>query len=260
MAVVLIIFSLVFWWPKRREAPVKEAEGQKESIKEARIVKPQPPKEIVAPAPEKKAEAQKEIITEIPDKRVITARKMSNLFYRLAKCFATASRSGGEGPEMVVIPAGSFHMGDVQGGGDKDEVPVRTVKIQKPFAVGRYEVTFEEYDQFAKAANRQLSSDEGWGRGRRPVINVSWQDAVEYAKWLSEQTGRRYRLPTEAEWEYAARGGKETVYWWGNDWVKGMANCIGCGSQWDKNRPRQWVHSSQTRSVCTTRRVMCGSG
>jgi formylglycine-generating enzyme required for sulfatase activity len=82
--------------------------------------------------------------------------------------------------------------------------------------------------------NRQFPIDEGWGRGRRPVIYVSWQDAVEYAKWLSAQTGRRYRLPTEAEWECAARGGKETVYWWGNDWVKGSANCIGCGSKWDK--------------------------
>ena len=103
-------------------------------------------------------------------------------------------------------------------------------------------MTFDEYDQFAKATNRELPSDGGWGRGRRPVINVSWQAAVEYTKWLSEQTGKRYRLPTEAEWEYAARGGEETAYWWGKDWVKGMANCSkaylytndDCGSQWDK--------------------------
>jgi formylglycine-generating enzyme required for sulfatase activity len=142
-----------------------------------------------------------------------------------------------EGPEMVVVPAGSFRMGDVQDtGGYKYELPVRIVKIQKPFAVGRFEVTFEEYDQFAKAANRQLPGDEGWGRGRRPVINVSWQDAAAYAEWLSGQTGKRYRLPTEAEWEYAARGGKETAYWWGKDLVKGMANCKGCGSQWDNRQ------------------------
>ena len=234
VAVVLVIFSLVFWSPKPREAPVKEAEGQKEPIKEARIVKPQPPKEIVAPAPEKKSEAQKGIIMEIPDRRVIAALKDEKPVLSAGKVFRDRLKSGGEGPEMVVVPAGSFQMGDVQGGGDKDEVPVRNVKIQKSFAVGRYEVTFGEYDQFAKATNRQFSIDEGWGRGRRPVIYVSWQDAVEYAKWLSGQTGRRYRLPTEAEWEYAARGGKETVYWWGNDWVKGIANCIGCGSQWDK--------------------------
>ena len=140
-------------------------------------------------------------------------------------------------------------MGDIQGGGDKKyEVPVRTVGIQKRFALGRYEVTFEEYDQFAKAANRQLPNDQGWGRGRRPVINVSWQDAVEYAKWLSEQTGKRYRLPTEAEWEYAARGGNETAYWWGKDFVKGMANCRGCDSQWDGKADRtRWI--VQAKSV-----------
>ena len=141
----------------------------------------------------------------------------------------------GTPPEMVVLRPGSVRMGDIQGSSDKKyEVPVRTVKIQKSFALGRFEVTFEEYDQFAKAANRQLPNDHGWGREHRPVINVSWQDAAEYAKWLSEQTGKRYRLPTEAEWEYAARGGNETAYWWGNDFVKGMANCRGCGSQWDK--------------------------
>jgi formylglycine-generating enzyme required for sulfatase activity len=94
-------------------------------------------------------------------------------------------------------------------------------------------VTFEEYDQFAVASGRDLPRDEGWGRSRRPVINVSWRDAVEYAKWLSEQTLKRYRLPTEAEWEYVARGGKETAYWWGKDLVKGMANCTVCGGEWD---------------------------
>ncbi len=149
------------------------------------------------------------------------------------KVFRDRLANGREGPEMVVAPAGSFRMGDVQGGGSRAEIPVRTVNIQKPFAIGRYEMTFDEYDQFAEATNRPLPNDFGWGRGRRPVINVSWQDAVAYAKWLSEQTGKRYRLPTEAEWEYAARGGKETAYWWGKDLGKGMANCDRCGSQWD---------------------------
>jgi formylglycine-generating enzyme required for sulfatase activity len=134
---------------------------------------------------------------------------------------------------MVISPAGSFKMGDLQGVGEQDERPVRSVRIHRSFAVGRYEVTFGEYDRFAKAANRQFPVDQGWGRGRRPAIFVSWLDAVEYAKWLSAQTGRRYRLPTEAEWEYAARGGKETAYWWGKDWVKGNANCRGCGTQWE---------------------------
>ncbi len=135
--------------------------------------------------------------------------------------------------EMVVIPAGTFQMGNIQGGHAKREQPVHEVRIVKPFAIGRYEVTFEEYDSFAKATGRKLPDNRGWGRGRQPVINVSWHDAAAYAKWLSAQTAKRYRLPTEAEWEYAARGGTETRYWWGNDMVQGKANCIECGSQWD---------------------------
>ena len=78
---------------------------------------------------------------------------------------------------------------------------------------------------------------DGWGRGRRPVIFVSWEDAVAYTKWLSEQTGERYRLPSEAEWEYAARSGtKKKKYSWGNEIGHNRANCDGCGSQWDNRK------------------------
>jgi formylglycine-generating enzyme required for sulfatase activity len=149
------------------------------------------------------------------------------------KAFRDRLKSGGEGPEMVMLGAGSFRMGDIQDSRDKAAQPVRTVRIQRPFAIGRYEVTFEDYDRFAQATGRQLPNDGGGGRGRQPVINFAWGDAVEYAKWLSTQTGKRYRMPSEAEWEYAARGGEETTFWWGNQMKPGMANCVGCGSQWD---------------------------
>ncbi len=145
-------------------------------------------------------------------------------------------KDGDEGTEMVVVPAGTFQMGDIQGVGTEDEKPVHQVRIPKPFAIGKYEVTFEEYDRFAKATGRELPSDEGWGRGRRPVINVSWVDAVSYAEWLSGQTAKRYRLPSEAEWEYVARAGTATVYWWGDDIGTNRANCDGCGSRWDNKQ------------------------
>jgi formylglycine-generating enzyme required for sulfatase activity len=141
-----------------------------------------------------------------------------------------------EGPEMVVIPAGKFRMGDIQSKHGKDELPVREVIVKQSFAMGRYEVTFDQYDEFAKATGRALPEDEGFGRGRRPVIRVSWNEAVAYAEWLSRETGKRYRLPTEAEWEYAARGGTETAYWWGNEMMPGLANCISCGTPADRRQ------------------------
>jgi formylglycine-generating enzyme required for sulfatase activity len=137
--------------------------------------------------------------------------------------FHDTLKDGGFGPEMVVIPAGTFKMGDIQSGGDSDEQPVNSVSVGQ-FAMGKFEVTFAEYDKFAEATDREKPNDRGWGRGNRPVINVSWNDATAYAAWLSDQTGKEYRLPTEAEWEYAARAGTETKYWWGNDIDKTKAN------------------------------------
>lgn len=140
-------------------------------------------------------------------------------------------------PQMVVLPKGRFRMGDLHGQGDENEYPVHEVVIEHTFALGRHEVTFEEYDQFALDTDRPLPDDEGWGRGHQPVINVSWEDARDYAAWLAEQTGEPYRLPTEAEWEYAARAGTETLYWWGDHLSPGMAVCDGCGTAWDGQHP-----------------------
>ena len=127
--------------------------------------------------------------------------------------FRDKPKDGSQWPEMVTVPPGTFLMGDIKG--HVSEKPVHPVQIPKPFAIGRYEVTFDEYDQFATATGRQLPGDSGLGRGQRPVINVSWRDTVEYTKWLSGQTGKRYRLPSEAEWEYAARSGGKEERWAG---------------------------------------------
>ena len=119
------------------------------------------------------------------------------------------------GPQMVWISGGSFNMGDLNGNGQPDEKPVHKVTFKR-FAMGRYEVTFAEYDKFVAATGRIKPSDYGWGRGKLPVIGVSWEDAIAYAEWLSVQTGQKYRLPTEAEWEYAARAGTKIIRYWGN--------------------------------------------
>jgi formylglycine-generating enzyme required for sulfatase activity len=141
---------------------------------------------------------------------------------------------------MIVVPAGRFMMGSRGGRGAKDEYPKHEVTIAKPFAVAKFALTFDEWDACAAHGGCRLNpSDRGWGRGRRPAINVSWADAQAYVRWLSGITGKPYRLLSEAEWEYAARAGTETKYPWGDDIkLKGraMANCDGCGSQWDNKQ------------------------
>lgn len=142
--------------------------------------------------------------------------------------FKDSLDNGEFGPAMISVPAGSFTMGDTTGEGDDNEKPTKLVNIPQPFGLSKYEVTFEEYDLFAKATNRKMPDDNGWGRGKQPVINVSWRDAKAYTVWLTKQTGQTYRLPNEAEWEYAARSGTSTAYWWGNELSSGMAVCDEC--------------------------------
>lgn len=122
-----------------------------------------------------------------------------------------------EGPEMCVIPAGRFLMGSPadEPGRSRHERLRREVAIERPFALGRYAVTFDEYDAFCSATNRPRPPDADFGRISRPAINVSWLDAAAYCAWLSAETGAEYRLPTEAEWEYACRAGSTSSYWWG---------------------------------------------
>jgi serine/threonine-protein kinase PpkA len=135
------------------------------------------------------------------------------------------------GPEMVRIPIGTFVMGDKNA---SITMPVHNVTIGKPFAISKYEITFDEYELFAKATDRALPDDSRWGRKNRPVINVSWNDAQAYVAWLSKMSGETYRLPSESEWEYMARAGSRTVYWWGDYDKDAMdrANCRrGCFSK-----------------------------
>ena len=140
-------------------------------------------------------------------------------------------------PEMVVVPAGSFRMGSVRG--SDDEKPVHGVTIARPFALGRYEVTVGEFAHFVQSSGHQMGSNH-WRdpknapSPRHPVALVSWEDALAYARWLSFETGESYRLPSEAEWEYAARAGTTTEYFFGDTVTKSQANY---GKEWTKGEP-----------------------
>ena len=143
-------------------------------------------------------------------------------------------------PKMIVVPSGSFSMGSPrsEAGRDDDEGPRHRVRIDYRFAVGISEVTFREWDVCAVSGRCMgyAPGDMGWGRGNRPVINVSWDDAQSYVAWLTDVTGESYRLLSESEWEYVARAGSVTAYSWGNTVGHSRANCHGCGSRWDKKK------------------------
>ncbi len=171
-------------------------------------------------------------------------------------------RDAPDAPEMVVVPAGTFTMGspDDEAGRTADEGPQHQVRIARAFALGRYAVTVAEFGRFVKATGYRTEAERnpdegiftwnakksewGWCKGKswrdpgmaqadnHPVVGVSWNDAVAYVKWLSEKTAKPYRLPSESEWEYAARADSTTRYPWGNDPGTNRANFYGSGSEW----------------------------
>ena len=146
-------------------------------------------------------------------------------------------------PELVVVPAGSFTMGSPADEEDRnaDEGPQHHVTIAQPFAVGVYEVTLEEWDACVASGGcggYWPGAQGGSGGGaRQPVHDVNWTDAQAYVAWLSQETGKAYRLLSEAEWEYVARAGSTTRYWWGDETGKNQANCLRCDSPGDDGPP-----------------------
>lgn len=151
------------------------------------------------------------------------------------EAFSDTLRSGGRAPAMVWIPAGKFKMGSSR---FSDERPEHQVEVSR-FAMSRHEITIAEYRRFARATGRPMPNTLGLAADNHPMINVTWQDAVRYTEWLSQQTGQRYRLPSEAEWEYAAAAGSRTDYWWGVNMEPDRAYCFGCEPGLEPSRPTQ---------------------
>jgi formylglycine-generating enzyme required for sulfatase activity len=141
-------------------------------------------------------------------------------------------------PEMTVVPTGAFTMGAPATDTARydDEGPRHEVAIASSFAVSKFDVTFTDWDTCVSVGGCVAASDSGYGRDTKPVINITWPDAQQYVAWFSKMTGQPYRLLTEAEWEYAARAGTTTTYFWGDEIGKGNTNCNGCGSAWDNHQ------------------------
>lgn len=144
--------------------------------------------------------------------------------------------SGGRGPVMIALPGGTFQMGSSDLSIVAEERPQRQVLV-KPFAISQYEITIKEYVQFANATQRKLPPHLPRDNGLLPMHSVSWEDAHAYTRWLSAQTGHPYRLPSEAQWEYAALGGTHTPYWWGFEVGQNQAHCRKCGTEFTVERP-----------------------
>jgi formylglycine-generating enzyme required for sulfatase activity len=196
---------------KAGRPPAVPAKGAREPDKPpaSRAEPKAPAPAVVAPAP------------------VVAARAPANAGAEITDCPAC--------PALVSIPAGSFTMGS--NSSDASEKPAHAVTVTAPFAIGKFEVTVAQWNACADTNTCPRLSTASNPSPTSPVRDVSWDDAQVYLKWLSTSSGKAYRLPTEAEWEYAARGGTSTRYWWGEQMATGKANCKDCGQPWRSEAP-----------------------
>jgi len=234
MIIVALVFSLLsaggVYWYLNQNKPVSVI---------AETSSPAAPSKKVAIAATKQKSTVKKVIKKpllnLDASSVKQSRTVAPVVSKekTIRVFKDLLKTGVRGPSMVAVSSGSYSMGSPASSVHFEERPMHKVSLQA-FAISRNEVSFDEYDHFAAATGRPRPSDNGWGRKQRPVINVTWNDALAYTKWLSSQTGHVYRLPSEAEWEYAARAGTSSRFWWGSQVGKNQSNCFNCGSIWDR--------------------------
>ena len=252
-----LIASVVGWLVlSGNEEPVTVAASKSTSVQKpvtatnipSEVVQLETPPVIVKPAPVAKVETKPvepvaSVVEEKP-KPKLEARPKPTVIAKIAEptpavsafrkpvFVSDALKVGGQGPLMTLIPKGSWKIGSPSSSLQFDERPQHVVNLGS-FAMSRFEVSVAEYRRYLKVTGRSGADSVRGKDGSLPVSGVSWTDASRYAKWLSKQTGRKYRLPTEAEWEYAASARKPTQFTWGDELVLNKANCFNCGSQWD---------------------------
>ena len=224
-AVLLVAAGGGAWWffAGQGTPPPPPAEEQRAAAAAGPIINEAVLQEEEAAKTAEAAEAAKPVVETAPTEGT-------------GETFADSLRGGGSGPRMVWLPAGRYAMGSPDNTADFSERPQHQVTLPR-FAIGQYEVTIAEYARFARATGRKLPKTGGLDAATHPVFFVTWDDALAYVTWLSSQTGKSYRLPSEAEWEYAARGGTTGNYWWGRDIEPGKAHCFACENELDPRQP-----------------------
>ena len=236
-AVVIIAVAVWFLFPQEKKGVKIPAESTTEIVA-SDDTKPAPP-----PTPVKSVEEPPAVVTQEEVPAPTEAAKPAPEPVKPAptakvkeKIIQDNLKSGGKGPKMIAITKGSFTMGAPNSVPSNQEKPRREVKVTQAFYIGVQEITVSEYTLFAKATGKRVRQDSR-APERLPVKNVSWDNAYEYTNWLSEQTGQIYRLPTEAEWEYAARGNTSTLYWWGRTFQPRLSHCFSCETGLDPPCP-----------------------
>jgi formylglycine-generating enzyme required for sulfatase activity len=229
VAAVIVVGALGWWLTSGDDKPVQVA-------KQPTVVAPEPTPESV-PVVEDAAIAKTPVAKQ-PSAIEPTARpevKPAPVVAHKPVYVRDTLKAGGQAPTMAVIPAGRFSMGSPSSSLEFDERPQHEVKLRS-FAMSRNEVTVADFRRYVRATGKSAAAVQG-RKDNEPVTKVSWLEANRYAKWLSAQTGRKYRLPSEAEWEYAASAGITSRFPWGDEIGKNRANCFNCGSQWDAAGP-----------------------
>lgn len=226
-AIIIIIGAGAFFAMSGGEKSVPETELVAEET-EAVIEE-----EEVTESIEEVSAVEEEEITETVEEVTATPAKIESKATNDEKTFQDNLKSGGKGPVMVWIPEGEFTMGSNK---KAEERPKHTVSIER-FAVSEKEITIADYTVYANASGAKMPKTKGMGDDF-PVFNVSWDDAYNYVKWLSKETGEKYRLLSESEWEYAASGGKKSPFWWGYEMESNKAHCfLGCNQELNTNIP-----------------------
>lgn len=239
-------YELTFWesikdstYPSDYEAYLKAyPNGRFAALAKARIDRLRASANAKPAAPPPAKPASPSVATEKPRQDAAVATKPATNTNTTTRAAASEIKDCPACPLLIPIAPGSFTMGS--NNDDPAEKPPHHVTIARPFAIGKYEVTVEQWNACADAgACTRITSDTGAAApvANSPMRNVSWDDAQVYVKWLSKVGGKPYRLPTEAEWEFAARGGTQSTYWWGEQMKKGTADCKDCGEPYRAEAP-----------------------